>query len=118
MTIITTVGPRKFNPVAGLNDYKPTVTATSTSEVIPGSEMKTVALQANIGAGLTGSIKVQVSVDGVSWADYASSSVNFTGNAQVQVWGIADNAAPYIQLVATVSGGSGTLEYWFAGRGA
>lgn len=68
------------------------------------------------GAAAGGTIKVQASPDGTTWADIGVSNT-FTGtgtwlsNQQWQFY-------PYVRLVYTTAGGSvGTLNVWFTAKG-
>ena len=68
------------------------------------------------GAAAAGTLKVQASPDGVTWADIGVSNT-FTGTSTYltnQQW----QFYPYVRLVYTTAGGSvGTLNVWFTAKG-
>lgn len=64
-----------------------------------------------------GSLKLQVSDDGVIWADLASTATAIT-TAGTTSWNLWPIGYEYLRIVYTKSSGSGLLSTTFRGKGA
>lgn len=71
----------------------------------------------DIEASATGTLKLQVSVDGVNWADYASGSQNFTDASTTFLWEVTEKRHTHARInLSATSGGTGTATTTYAGE--
>lgn len=88
-----------------------TVTAASSVTTVPMilDDLKMYCIQATIsGADVAGTIKLQASVDNVTYLDVANSSVSITSSAD-QLWDVTICSYRYVRVVWTYSSGTGNI---------
>lgn len=70
-----------------------------------------------IESGATGTLKLQVSVDGTNFADYASGSQNFSDSTTTLLWEITEKRHTHARInLSATSGGTGTATTTFCGE--
>lgn len=100
-----------------LNSRTIAATTTVTSEFKNYDMFTTIGVQVNVSnaSTLTASVKLQVSIDGVNFGDYAGSAVAITADG-VTPYNISDFAFLALRVVVTVTVGSGTFEVISLGK--
>jgi hypothetical protein len=70
-----------------------------------------------IASGATGTLKLQVSVDGTNYADYSSGSQNFSDSTTTLLWEVTEKRHTHARInLSATSGGTGTATTTFAGE--
>lgn len=70
-----------------------------------------------IQASATGTLKLQVSVDGINFADYASGSQNFSDATTTLLWEVTEKRHSHARInLSATSGGTGTATTTFCGE--
>jgi hypothetical protein len=87
--------------------------ATMYSQVYQCDRFSTIGIQVNVSnaSSLTGTVAIQVTIDGVNWALYAGSTLNVTTNTSL-AYSISEFAFVALRVVMTNTAGSGTYEIW------
>ena len=90
--------------------FDATVTEDTSSSKLNIEQSTGFSIQANIGAGLTATLTLEVSNDGTTFTTIASSDKSSTGTAITLFWELADQYAEYVRVAIDWTSGSGTVE--------
>ena len=116
--VAATVEPvRQEFPSAGVASYKPTITTNVVSGVMAVERFKTIGLQINLSSsvGLTASLSIEVSQDGVNFGTYTGSTQAVSADGTF-TYNLADFAFKLLRVRLNVSAGSTVAELWIGGK--
>lgn len=92
-----------------------TVSANQVLGTLDITNCNGVAVQLNGAVGLAGSMKLQYSLDNTNWADISGATATLSGVGPY----VINQAAIYaghIRVLATVSAGAGTYDFFMLGK--